>query len=116
MIRSLLSAAALAGVLSLAAPPAQAADYISGAQLAHACGGRSPADAGSCDGYIAGALDEAVGNTELRSTICPPPNTKLGVLRETLARYSQQHVEETRGSGVSLLHAMLKANYPCPGK
>ena len=116
MVRSLLSASMLVGLMSYASLPVYAADFISGSQLAHACSGRSPADSGSCDGYIAGALDEMVGNSELRSTICPPPSTKLSVLRESLARYSQQHGDEAKGSGISLLHAMLKANYPCPGK
>ncbi len=117
MTRYLLSAAALAGLATVASlAPARAADFISGSQLARACNGRSPADSGSCDGYIAGALDEVAGNSELRSTICPPQNTKLSALRESLARYSQQHADDAKGSGVSLVHAMLKANYPCAGK
>ena len=115
MIRYLLSAAALAGLAGMTVP-ARAADFISGVQLAHACASRAPVDSGSCDGFIAGALDEVVGNAELRSTICPPAGTKLSVLREALGRYGQQHADDTHGSGVALLHAMLKANYPCPAK
>jgi hypothetical protein len=38
------------------------------------------------------------------------------VLREALGRYGEQHANDTHGSGVALLHAMLKANYPCPAK
>ena len=113
VIRILLCAAMLA---ALAVPAARAADFISGAQLARACSSRAPVDTGACDGFIAGALDEVVGNSELRATICPPPSTKLSVLRESMGRYAQQHGDETRGSGVSLLHAMMKATYPCPGK
>ena len=117
MIRSLLPAAALAALLGVATPQtALAGDFVSGSQLARACSGRSPTELSSCDGYIAGALDEVVGNSELRSTICPPANTKLAVLRESLARYGQQHADDAKGSGVSLLHAMLKATYPCAGK
>jgi hypothetical protein len=116
VIRSLLSAAALAAIVVTTASAARAADFISGVQLAHACASRAPVDSGSCDGFIAGALDEVVGNAELRSTICPPAGTKLSVLREALGRYGEQHANDTHGSGVALLHAMLKANYPCPAK
>jgi hypothetical protein len=116
VIRPLLSAAALAAIVVTSASLARAGDFISGGQLAHACASRAPVGSGSCDGFIAGALDEVAGNTELRSTICLPPGTKLSAVREALGRFGQQHADDTRGSGVALLHAMLKANYPCPNK
>lgn len=96
--------------------PARAADFIDGAQLARACASKAPSDSAACGGYVAGALDEVIGSADLRAKICPPPATKLSVLREALGRYGQQHPDQTKGSGIALLHAMMTADYPCPAK
>ena len=108
----LAAAAGLAGV-ALAPAPGHAQSFVTGSQLASACASRAVADERSCSGYIAGALDEVVSNAELKAAICPPANIKLGVLREAVARFGKDKPDEAKGSGVALLHAMLKATYPC---
>jgi hypothetical protein len=48
--------------------------------------------------------------------MCLPAHTKLGALRDALGRYGEQKPDDAKGSGVALIQAMLKANYPCPAK
>ncbi len=84
--------------------------------LTKACTSRSASESSLCDGYIAGALDTVSAGSEFRGSICVPPATKLAVLREAMAKYAPGHVDEAKGSGVALLAAMIKANYPCPAK
>jgi hypothetical protein len=114
-LNTLLAAAGLA-TLGFAALPgtAHAQAFISGTQLAKACASRTPADENACNGYIAGSLDEVAANSDLRTTICPPAGTKLSVLRLALAKYGAGNQADTKGSGIALVHAMIKATYPCP--
>ena len=112
----LFAAAAVSVAFTLTPVAGHAQFFISGAQLATACASHGLADERSCSGYIAGALDEVVANPELKATICPPANTKLGTLREAVARFGKDKPDEAKGSGVAMLHAMLKATYPCGGK
>ena len=105
-----------AALLSLAAASARAGDFASGGMLAKACASRSSGENSLCDGYIAGALDVVAGSAELRSKICVPPNTRLSALREAVGRYGQGHVDDTKSSGVALLAATMRADYPCPAK
>ena len=115
MIRSILPAAVFAGIACiLPGHPARAADFVSGSMLAHACGSRLPTDLSSCDGYLAGVLDTVTGSSALENRMCPPAGTKLSVLREALGRFGQQHADAAHGSGVALVYAMMKADYPCP--
>ena len=95
---------------------AHAQAFISGTQLARACNSHTPADENACNGYIAGSLDEVAANAELKAAICPPAGTKLSVLREALGKFGQQRPDEAKGSGIALVHAMIKTNYPCPAK
>ena len=117
MTRSHLLAAACA-LACLAALPsrAQAQAFVSGAQLTKACSGRTPADTFSCDGYIAGVLDSIRDQPEFNGKICPPSNTKLGVLREALGKFGQQRPEEAKGPGPGLIVSFIKTTYPCPVK
>ena len=110
---ALAGAACLAFACGLAPSPSRAQFFVSGSQLTTACASRAVADERSCSGYIAGALDEVVANAELKAAICPPANIKLGVLREAVAKYGKDKPDDTKGSGIALLHAMLKATYPC---
>ena len=112
-IRLVLTAVSLVALHAVVPRPSHAQSFITGSQLAIACASRAVADERSCSGYIAGALDEVVGSAELKATICPPANTKLGALREAVAKFGKDKPDEAKGSGVALLHAMLKANYPC---
>ncbi len=115
MIRSLLSTASLAAIVALAAPAhAKEGDFASGQMLAHACGSTAAGEKSLCDGYIAGAFDSAA--SEMKGASCLPPNTKLAALREAVAHYAPGHVDDTKGSGVALLSATVKATYPCPAK
>ena len=109
--------AAAAALACLAAPrPSHAQAFISGAQLARTCVSRAVPDENACSGYVAGALDVIAGTPDLRKTICPPNNTKLVVLREAVGRFGQQSPNDTKGTGVDLIIAMLAANYPCQAK
>jgi hypothetical protein len=111
----MLAAAAFASLGVTALPSgAHAQAFISGTQLAKACASHTPADENACNGYIAGSLDEVAVNTDLRATICPPAGTKLSVMRMALAKYGAQNQADTKGSGIALVHAMIKATYPCP--
>jgi hypothetical protein len=95
---------------------AHAQAFITGSQLAHACASHAPRDESACDGYIAGALDTVVTTPALKATLCPPPHVKLSALREALGHYGEQKPDDAKGSGLALIQAMLKANYPCPAK
>ena len=105
------------GCLALAAgfapSAARAESFVTGSQLASACASHVTADERSCSGYIAGALDEVVETPDSKAGICPPAKTKLGVLREAVAKFGKEQPDAAKGSGVALVHAMLKANYPC---
>ena len=114
VIRSLLTAVLAIGVATPCL--ARDGDFASGAMLAKACTSRSAGESSLCDGYIAGALDTVAAGTEFRGTICVPPATKLSALREAMAHYAPGHVDQTKTSGVALLAAMIKAQYPCPAK
>ena len=115
MIRSLLSAGFVASmVVCAAAAQAKDGDFASGQMLAHACGSTAAGEKSLCDGYIAGAFDSAP--SEMKAAACMPPNTKLAALREAVAHYAPGHVDDTKGSGVALLSATVKATYPCPAK
>ena len=113
VIHAVLLAPAL---LTLVAAAAHAGDFASGGMLARACASRSAGENSLCDGYIAGALDVVAGSAELRSRICVPPNTRLSALREAVGRYGQGHVDDTKASGLALLAATMRADYPCPAK
>ena len=113
--RIVVATATLAGLAALA-PQGRAQTFISGAQLAKACSSRAPADENACNGYLAGTLDQVAANAELKATICPPAGTKLMVLREAMAKFARERPDETRGSGIALVQAMIKTNYPCPAK
>ncbi len=105
--------------LGLAAAPdeAHADAFITGSQLAKACTSRAPADEQACDGYIAGVLDDATAAGDPKSGICTlPSGTKLVAVRGALGKFVQQKPEETKGSGLALVRAMMKADYPCPTK
>ncbi len=110
---SLVILAALA-VLPVAAARAADGAFISGSQIVRVCSNQKM-DA-ACTGFIGGALDEVTANPALRSEICVPSGTKLGALRTALVRYAREHADQASGSGVGLLNAMIKANYPCPAK
>ena len=110
---AIAAASCLASAGCLAPVPSRAQFFISGSQLAAACASRAVPDERSCSGYIAGALDEVVSNAELKAAVCPPANAKLGALREALAKFGKDKPDETKGSGVALVQAMLKATYPC---
>jgi hypothetical protein len=85
--------------------------------LAKACASRNPADGQACDGYIAGVLDDATAADDGKSGICTlPRGTKLSAMRVAMAKFAEQKPEETKGSGLSLVRALMKANYPCPAK
>ncbi len=114
--RRLLAAAFVVAALAAVPGIARAQAFISGAQLARACGSHAPTDENACNGYIAGALDEVAANAELKAAICPPAGTKLSVLRDALGKFGQQRPDDAKGSGIALLHAMIKATYPCPAK
>ena len=115
--RSIMSFAVILGAVASSLPvTAWAGDFASGAMLARACSSRNPGESSLCDGYIAGALDVVAGSAELRSKICVPPNTKLSALREAVGRFGQGHVDETKASGLALLSATMRADYPCPAK
>ena len=107
----LAAASCLAGAGVLA--PAHAQSFVTGSQLATACASRAVPDERSCSGYIAGALDEVVASPELKAAVCPPASIKLGALREAVAKFGKDKPDEAKGSGVALVHAMLKATYPC---
>lgn len=112
-----ITAAALITVTIIAtsaAGPAWAGDFISGTQLARACASTAAGDKAACDGYIAGALDVVLNTAELKNTVCPPSGVKLSALREAVGRFGQLHTEDTKNGGIPLLHAMMKATYPCP--
>ncbi len=113
MIRSLAVLAAL-GLATLPCAARAQAD-VSGAMLARACNGRSPADLNSCDGYIAGVNDTVRDSPELRGKLCPPDHVKLSLLREGLARFAQLRPDDAKGPGFALVAAFIKATYPCPG-
>ena len=114
MVRSCLTALV---ALCLATPClARDGDFASGAMLTKACTSRNVGENSLCDGYIAGALDTVAAGHEFRGSICVPPSTKLSALRESMAHYAPGHVDEAKGSGVALLAAMIKANYPCAAK
>ena len=83
----------------LAPVPGRAQFFISGSQLATACASRAVADERSCSGYIAGALDEVVANAELKATVCPPANVKLGALRDAVAKFGKDKPDEGQGLG-----------------
>ncbi len=103
--------------LAMASPGrAHSETFITGSQLAHACVSHAPRDESACDGYIAGALDTVVTTPSLKAAMCLPAHTKLGALRDALGRYGEQKPDDAKGSGVALIQAMLKANYPCPAK
>ena len=110
---SLAVAVALTGLAASIPMRAHAQAFIGGTQLARACASHTAADENACNGYIAGALDEVAANPALKAEICPPAGTKLSVLRAALGKFGQQRPEEARGSGIALVHAMIKANYPC---
>ncbi len=110
---SLIALAALAALPVAAAHAADGA-FISGTQIVRVCGNQKM-DA-ACTGFIGGALDQASASPALRNEICVPSGTKLGALRTALVRYAREHADQVSGSGVGLLNAMVKANYPCPGK
>ena len=117
MIRSLLPATALLALSGSLAPAlARDGDFASGQMLAKACASSAPGERSLCDGYIAGALDTVATNTDMKANVCVPPNTRLSALREAVGHYAPGHVDETKGSGVTLLAATVKATYPCPGK
>ena len=112
---------AILGALAMAAPiaasPAHAQAFINGSRLATACAARNnAAEENACNGYLAGTLDAIASNPELKSAVCPPPGVKLVALREAMGKFGQSKPEATKGSGVDLVIAMVKANYPCPGK
>ena len=109
MLRPFLLLAGLAALPSLA----HAQAFISGRQLATACASHALNDERSCDGYVAGALDVMAEAPELKGKVCPPENTKLGAMRELVGRFGQQHPDDTRGSGVALVVAAVRANHPC---
>ncbi len=95
--------------------PAHADPFITGTQLAKACASRNPTDEQACIGYIAGVLDDATDNAS--SGICTlPRGTKLSAMRTAMAKFAEQKPEETKGSGLSLVKALMKAYYPCPAK
>ena len=110
----------LAGIgiaaIGISAAPVHAQSFITGSQLAHACGSHTPADENACNGYIAGVLDDVASNPEAKAALCPPSSVKLSALRMALGKFAEQKPEETKGGGISLVKAMLKANYPCPSK
>ncbi len=115
MIRILASAAIVsAGLAGLAVPSqAQAQFFITGSQLAKACASHATRDESACDGYIAGALDVVQATPDLKAQICPPAKVKLSTLREAVGNYGQRKPDDAKGSGIALIQAMLKANYPC---
>ncbi len=92
----------------------RAQEFVTGAQLAQACSSRYPTGMRDCDGYIAGVLDTVASAPELKGKLCPPAHTRLGSLREAVGTFGQQHPEATKGSGVALLQATMKAMFPCP--
>lgn len=116
MVRTSLCCAALLGMLAASPCQARDGDFASGQMLARACGSTAAGEKALCDGYIAGALDTVATNADMKANVCVPPNTKLSALRETVGHYAPGHVDETKGSGIALLAAAVKATYPCPGK
>ncbi len=110
---SLVILAALAA-LPVAAAHAEGGAFISGSQIVRVC--NNPKADPICTGFIGGALDEVTANPALRSEICVPSGTTLRTLRTALVRYAREHADQASGSGVGLLNAMVKANYPCPAK
>ena len=117
MTHPMLCGASLAALLAFATPGhAREGDFASGQMLARACTSANPGEKSLCDGYIAGALDTVATNADMRGNVCVPPNTKLAALREAVAHYAPGHVDDQKGSGVTLLAATVKAAYPCPAK
>ncbi len=103
-------------VFALSAP-SHADPFITGTQLAKACASRNPTDEQACVGYIAGVLDDATAGDDAKSGICTlPRGIKLSAMRTAMAKFAEQKPEETKGSGLSLVKALMKANYPCPTK
>lgn len=105
-------------VAGLSALPlaARAQAFIPGNQIVQVCSSTSRQDDFACNGFIAGALDEVSASPELRGAICVPKGTPLKTLRAALVKFAREHADETKGSGVSLLNAMIKTTYPCPAK
>ncbi len=106
----------LLGTLAVTIPAQARDDFASGQMLARACGSANPGEKSLCDGYIAGALDTVATNNDMKASVCVPPNTRLSAVREAVARYAPGHVDDTKGSGIGLLAATVKAAFPCPGK
>jgi Rap1a immunity proteins len=100
--------AAALSALPLAARAQKA--FIPANKLVQVC--NNPAQDAICTGFIGGALDEVIASPA-RTEICVPSGTSLKVLRAALVKYAREHADQTKGSGVSLLNAMIKANYPC---
>ncbi len=115
MIRTALPGAALLAAVAAAVPcQARDGDFASGQMLARACGSASAGERSLCDGYIAGALDMLATDSDAKAALCVPPNTRLSALRETVGRYAPGHLDDTKGSGVALLSAAVRATTPCP--
>ena len=116
MTRAILCCAPLLVAVAVAPPASARDDFASGQMLARACGSPNVGEKSLCDGYIAGALDTVATNGDMRANVCVPPNTRLSAVREAVARYAPGHVDDTKGSGIMLLAATVKAAFPCPGK
>ncbi len=102
--------------LVLLSGPAHADAFISGTQLAKACASHNPTDEQACDGYIAGVLDDATAADDGKSGICTLPHgTKLSAMRAGIAKFAAQKPEEAKGSGLSLVKALMKAKLSLPG-
>jgi len=106
--------ALIAGLSALPLAARAEGAFISGSQILRVCSSQKEDPA--CTGFIGGALDEVTANAALRSEICVPSGTTLKALRTALVKFGREHSDQVKGSGVGLLNAMIKANYPCAGK
>jgi hypothetical protein len=104
----------IAGLSALPLTARAEGAFISGEQIMRVC--NNPKGDLVCTGFIGGALDEVAAEAALRTEICVPSGTTLRTLRTALVKYGRDHADLVKGSGVGLLNAMIKANYPCTGK
>ncbi len=105
-------AALLAGLCVLPMAARAQAAFIPATRLVQVCSNQQQDPI--CTDFIGGALDEVLASPAMRTQICVPRGTSLRVLRGALVTFARSHSDLVKGSGVGLLNAMIRTNYPCP--
>jgi len=88
------------------------ADFASGNDLLHWCGG-SIYDRGTCMGYIMAIADVMQHVPVAGRKACWPPNINSNQLRDVAIRYIETQPEQLYIDGANLVAGALATTFPC---